>query len=99
MEKLRELMRNVRHYRLKEQADEINQLVRGLYAYYGLGGNHGSLWKLCRFTERYWHKMLGSRSWKSYVTWEKFKLINERYPIQQPELKVLFTKMKSLAVL
>ena len=99
MEKLRELMRSIRHYRMKEQADEINQVVRGHYAYYGLGGNHRPLWKIYRFTERYWHKMLSSRSWKSYITWEKFVLIKERYPIQLPELKVPFAKMKTLAVL
>jgi putative transposase len=48
--------------------NEINQVLRGHYAYYGLGGNHRSLWKIYRFTERYWHKMLSRRSWKSYIT-------------------------------
>jgi RNA-directed DNA polymerase len=99
MEKLRELMRNIRHYKLKEQADKINEVLRGHYAYYGLGGNHRSLWKIYRFTERYWHKTLSRRSWKSYIPWEKFKLIKERYPIQLPELKISFSKMKAIAVL
>jgi len=39
MENFRKLMRKIRPYRLKDQAKEINQAVRGHYAYYGLGGN------------------------------------------------------------
>ncbi len=99
IEKLRELMRNIRHYRIREQADEINQVVRGHYAYYGLGGNHRSLWKIYNFVESYWHKMLCSRSWKSYIPWDKFNVIKERYPIQKPKLKIPFARMKQFAVL
>ena len=77
MGKLREKMRSIRHYRLKDQAYEINQIVRGHYAYYGLGGNFKSLWKIYKFVEGYWHKMLCSRSRKSYVTWDKFLAIQE----------------------
>ena len=42
--KVRELMRKIKHYQIKEQAKRINQVLRGHYAYYGLGGNHRSLW-------------------------------------------------------
>ena len=97
--KLRELMRDIRHHRIADQAKEINQVLRGHYAYYGLGGNHRALWKIYRFTERYWHKMLCSRSWKSYIPWEKFKVIKKHYPIQQPRLRLSFTQMKAFAVL
>lgn len=48
LSKLRELMRRIRHYKIQEQAKEINQVLRGHYAYYGLGGNHKSLWKVYR---------------------------------------------------
>ena len=99
IEMLRELMRKVRHYRLKEQAKEINQILRGHYAYYGLGGNFKSLWKIYNAVESYWHKMLCSRSWKSYIPWEKFKIIKEQYPLQKPKLKIPFTGMKAWAVL
>lgn len=99
LEKLRELMRSIRHYKIKDQAREINQVLRGHYAYYGLGGNHSSLWKVYRFTERYWHKMLCSRSWKGYITWEKFNKIKEYSPLQLPELKFSFAEMQKIAVL
>ena len=62
------LMREIRHYSLREQVEKINQVLRGHYAYYGVGGNFKSLFKIHRFAERYWHKMLSSRSQKSYIT-------------------------------
>lgn len=99
MENLRERMRSIRHYRLKEQANEINQMLRGHYAYYGLGGNFKSLWKIHNFVERYWHSMLCSRSQKSYIPWKKFSVIKERYPLQKPKLKISFARMKEFSVL
>jgi RNA-directed DNA polymerase len=99
MRALRELMRNVRHHRLREQANEINQVLRGHYAYYGLGGNFKSLCRIYIFVERYWHKMLCSRSWKSYIPWERFNLIKENYPILKPKLKYAYVELQKLAVL
>jgi len=99
MEKLREQMRSIRHNSLKNQAHEINQMLRGHYAYYGLGGNFKLLWKVHNFVERYWHNMLSSRSQKSYIPWQKFSVIKERYPLQQPKLKISFARIKEYAVL
>jgi len=99
LEKLRELMRSIRHWSIKDQAKEINQALRGHYAYYGLGGNHSSLRKVYQFTEKYWHKMLCSRSWKAYITWEKFNQIKVNYPLQKPGLRLTFAEMQKIAVL
>jgi RNA-directed DNA polymerase len=99
IETLREHMRKIRHYRLKEQVDEINQILRGHYAYYGLGGNYKSLWKIYNVVEKYWHKMLCSRSWKSYIPWERYNVIKEHYPLQKPKLKISFARMKEFTVL
>jgi group II intron reverse transcriptase/maturase len=99
LEKLGDHMRAIRHYDIKDQVREINQILRGHYAYYGLGGNYRSLWKVYRFTERHWRKVLSSRSWKSYLTWEKFNSIMKRYPLQRPKMKCTFVDMTKLAVL
>jgi len=99
MEKISDLMRKIKHYRLKEQAAAINQILRGHYAYFGLGGNHRSLWKIYRCAEKCWQSTLSKRSWKSYVTWDKFNLIKERYPLQTPVLKISFWGMQAMAVL
>ena len=93
------LMREIRHYSLKEQSEKINQVLRGHYAYYGVGGNIKSLFKIYRFTERYWRKMLSSRSQKSYITWERFQFLKSIFPLQRPKIFIPYEKMKSLAVL
>jgi RNA-directed DNA polymerase len=93
------LMREIRHYSLREQVEKINQVLRGHYAYYGVGGNFKSLFKIHRFAERYWHKMLCSRSRKSYITWERFNFLKQVFPLQRPKLSVPYMRMKALAVL
>ena len=93
------LMREIRHYSLREQVEKINQVLRGHYAYYGVGGNFKSLFKIHRFAERYWHKMLCSRSRKSYITWERFNSLKQVFPLQRPKLSVPYMRMKALAVL
>ncbi|MDH3899267.1 MAG: group II intron reverse transcriptase/maturase [Deltaproteobacteria bacterium] len=99
VQNLRSLMREIRHHSLKEQSNKINQVLRGHYAYYGLGGNIESLFKIYRFTERYWHKMLCSRSRKSYITWERFQFLKQVFPLQRPKISLPYSRMKSFAVL
>jgi len=92
-------MREIRHYSLREQVEKINQVLRGHDAYYGVGGNFKSLFMIYRLAERYWHKMLCSRSQKSYITWEGFNSLKQVFPLQRPKLAVPYTRMKALAVL
>ena len=42
---LQELMRRIRHYKISDQAGEINVVLRGHYGYYGVAGNLRSLVK------------------------------------------------------
>ena len=69
---LQELMRQIRHHTISEQVGEINAVLRGHYAYYGVAGNIRSLVKVYRVVERYWRRMLCSRSWAGRrLTWER----------------------------
>ena len=97
--KLSQVMQIVRHKPLKVQAQEINQILRGHYAYYGMGGNFRTLQRIHRFCEFYWKKMLSSRSQRGNVSWEKFQRIKETFPLQRPKLYVPYSRMQSLAVL
>src|SRR6202162_1672455 len=67
---LQDLMRRIRHLPVREQVDNLNTVLRGRYAYYGIAGNIRALQKVHRAVERYWHKMLCSRSRHGYLTWE-----------------------------
>ncbi len=97
--RLRDLMRRMRHLPVREQVMNLNRVLRGHYAYFGIAGNFRALQRVQRFVERYWHKMLSSRSRKGYVRWEVFHRLKARFPLQQPKLFLPYRELQALAVL
>src|SRR5499433_2890296 len=95
---LQELMQRMRHSPLREQVDHLNQMLRGHYAYYGIAGNIRALRKVHRAVERYWRKMLSSRSWKGTVWWKKFQQIKARFPLLRPKLHLPYRALQALAL-
>jgi len=96
---LRDLMRRMRHLSVREQVINLNRVLRGHYAYYGIAGNFRALQKVHRFVERYWRKMLSSRSRKGHIAWEVFHRIKARFPLQRPKLYLSYRKLQAIAVL
>jgi hypothetical protein len=96
---LRDLMRRCRHLPMGEQVTNFNQVLRGHYAYYGIGGNFRALQRVHRFAERYWYKMLCSRSRKGHFRWEVFHRIKARWPLQRPRLALPYRQFQAFAVL
>lgn len=94
-----QLLQVIRHEPLRDQIAQINQALRGHYAYYGIAGNVGSLLRVYRHVERYWRRMLSSRSRKGQVRWEVFLAIKRAYPLQRPKLRVPYARLKQYAVL
>jgi RNA-directed DNA polymerase len=97
---LRELMRRIRHDEISDQVADINRVLRGHYAYYGVPGNLRSLIKVYQVVERYWRRMLGSRSRDSgRLSWSTFNQIKERNPLLRPKLRLPHRELQALAVL
>jgi hypothetical protein len=97
---LQELMRQIRHCQIGDQVGEINAALRGHYAYYGVAGNIRALFKVYRVVERYWYRMLRSRSQAaSRLTWDNFNQINQRTPLLRPKLRLSYRELQALAVL
>jgi hypothetical protein len=92
-------MRRIRHLPIPEQADHLNQVLRGHYAYYGIAGNIRALQRVHRAVERYWRKMLSSRSWKGEVRWTAFHRVKERFPLLRPKLYLPYRELQALAAL
>ena len=92
-------MRDIRHWSLRDQRERLNQVLRGHYAYYGLAGNVRSMLKFYRAVERYWHKMLGTRSWAAPCTWEVFNHLKDRFPLQRPKVYLPYRRLQAYAVL
>ena len=97
--RLRALMRIMRHLPVEEQVINLNRVLRGHYAYYGIAGNLRSLQQVYQRVERYWHKMLCSRSRHGHVRWDVFQRIKQRYPLQRPKLVLPHRELRSKAVL
>jgi RNA-directed DNA polymerase len=93
------LLQRIRHASLKEQAEQLNQALRGHYAYYGVAGNLRSFQRLYDNVEHYWRKMLSTRSRKGMIRWDVFQQIKSAYPLQRPKLFLPYTRIKSYAVL
>jgi RNA-directed DNA polymerase len=97
--RLRDLMRRMRHLPIGEQVINLNRVLRGHYAYYGIAGNFRALQRVYRAVERYWRKMLCSRSRKGHFPWEVFNRTKASFPLQRPRLSVSYRELQSLAVL
>jgi hypothetical protein len=96
---LRELMRRIRHFTIQQQADDLNVVLRGHYAYYGIAGNIRALQKVYRAVARYWRRMLCSRSRDGQINWDRFNQIKERNPLLRPKLRLPHRELQALAVL
>lgn len=99
IKKITDKMREIRHWSIKDQVNKINEIVRGHYNYYGMGGNKSTLIKYYVKVEKFWWKMLCSRSWKGYITWERFNEIKKEFPILRPRIRIPMGRMKSYAML
>ena len=96
---LQDQMRRMRHLPIGEQANHLNQMLRGHYAYYGIAGNFRALQRVHRAVERYWRKMLSSRSWKGVIWWARFQRIKEQFPLLRPKLYLPYRELQAIATL
>jgi len=97
--RLQDQMRRMRHEPIREQTEHLNQMLRGHYAYYGIAGNFRALQRVHRAVERYWRKMLSSRSWKGEIWWTKFHQIKARFSLMRPKLYLPYSELHAIAVL
>ena len=96
--RLQDQMRRMRHLSLQDQVNHLNQMLRGHYAYYGIGGNIRALQRVHRAVERYWRRMLSSRSWHGTIYWTHFQRIKEQFPLLRPKLYLPYTELQAIAV-
>jgi hypothetical protein len=71
----------------------------GHYAYFGIAWNFRALQKVHRAVERYWHKMLCSRSWKGSIRWTVFHRIMAQSPLVRPKLYLPYQELQTIATL
>lgn len=83
---LGEQCRHMRHWSLPEQHARLCQMLRGYYAYFGIGGNARRLGHLRYHAERYWRKWLSRRSAKRRLGWVQFARLLKLFPLPAPRI-------------
>jgi len=76
-----EWCRKNRHRPIREQHRHLSAMLRGHYAYYGIGGNSR---RLCWYADkavRIWQKWLSRRDRQSVVRWARLSEILKRHPL------------------
>jgi group II intron reverse transcriptase/maturase len=99
LNRMKDLMERMRHLPVKEQVINLNGVLRGHYAYYGVAGNIRALLRVYRAVERCWQRLLSSRSRAGHITWEVFQGIKQRYPLLRPKLYLPYRELQAIAVL
>jgi len=78
--------RKHRHWSLRDQHRHLSSMMRGHFAYYGVGGNSRRLRWFARQAVRIWQKWLSRRDRQSVVRWTRLNEILKRHPL--PSVKI-----------
>lgn len=81
-----EWVREHRHLPVEVQARVLGAKLRGHYSHFGIIGNSRALGCFFQAVRSLWFKWLNRRSQRRSMTWERFQVLLERYPIPQPIL-------------
>jgi RNA-directed DNA polymerase len=81
-----EQCRLMRHWPLPTQHDRLCQMLKGHYSYFGISGNSRRLEHLHYHVRRLWREWLSRRSWKSFLSWEKYERLLQRFPLPTPRI-------------
>ncbi len=83
-----EWCRRNRHLPVKAQHAALTRRLVGHFNYFGVNGNFRSLACLVAVTQRVWFKWLRRRSQRRRLTWERFEVLLERFPLPRPRITV-----------
>jgi RNA-directed DNA polymerase len=84
LDSIRAFCARERHAALAAQHQTLSQKVRGHYVYFGRPGNMDALERFLWEVRRIWKKWLSRRSSKGVLSWEHWRVLEERYPLPQP---------------
>jgi hypothetical protein len=52
--------------------------------------------RVSKKVNRYWRKMLSSRSWQGQICWNHFQQIKERFPLLRPKLYLPYSELQAM---
>jgi RNA-directed DNA polymerase len=78
--------RTHRHLTVREQWRALCRKLTGHFGYYGITGNSGALDDFRYCVKRVWRAWLSRRSQTAHVAWDRFALLEQRYPLPPARL-------------
>ena len=81
--------RKHRHWSIPDQHRHLSSMMRGHFAYFGVGGNGQRLRWFAQQLVRIWQKWLSRRDRQSGVRWTRLNEILRRHPL--PPAKIVHT--------
>ena len=81
-----EWCRKNRHAPIRVQHRRLSAMMRGHYAYFGIGGNGRRLQWYAHQVVRTWQKWLSRRDRQSVVRWTRMHEILKRHPLPMPRI-------------
>jgi RNA-directed DNA polymerase len=88
MKAVYEWCRDHRHDPLDEQHAGLRSRLQGHMNYFGVNGNQRRVARLCAHALDAWVKWLSRRSQRAQLTWERVRLLLQRYPLPPPRVVV-----------
>src|SRR5271165_242360 len=79
--------RQHRHWSIRDQHRHLSSMMRGHFAYYGVGGNSRRLRWFANQVVRVWRKWLSRRDRQGVVRWTRFNELLARHPL--PSVKIV----------
>ena len=83
-----EWCRDHRHCSLDVQHAGLRSRLQGHMNYFGVNGNLRSVSRLCAHALVSWVKWLSRRSQRGRLTWERVRLLLQKYPLPPPRIAV-----------
>jgi hypothetical protein len=79
----------------RELWQKVCEKLRGHYGYYGVTDNSQGIGRFYNEVKKLLYKWLNRRSQRKSMTWEKFNLMDERFTLPRPRIRVnLFARPK-----
>jgi RNA-directed DNA polymerase len=78
--------RHNRHWSIRDQHRHLSMLMRGHFAYYGVGGNSRRLRWFANKVARTWRKWLSRRDRQHVFSWTRFTEMLKRHPLPSPKI-------------
>ena len=85
--------RKHRHWSIRDQHRHLSSMMRGHFAYYGVGGNSRRLRWFAHQVVRTWQKWLSRRDRQSVVPWTRLNELLKRHPLPSARIAHRFANV------